>query len=351
MKKLLLLFLFLICSMSHLKAQIIWGSPAEISTSGVTASDPSVVIDVNGNAAAVWVQNNLITASFQPVGMSWGSVSTLSGSTASSPQLGIDSTGNVTAIWVENGVVNTATMAAGTGSWSSESSISQSGASSPALAVDASGNAVAVWVRGGVIESSTRQLFAGTWSNVSQLTANTSSSSPSVAIGGNGTVVAVWSSVISGFETVISGVSSVSSGTWGTAFNIIGVSSAFTHNFPKVVVDQDGNATVIWLRYNLDDSVYQNICLISASLPVGGASWSALPTIITSGGQTIDLANLSTRIGVDGNGNVAALWGMSYDGSTFNVEFAQLPFGGKLERQDHSANWGTILLSSGFSSQ
>jgi hypothetical protein len=323
MKKLLALLLT-ICSFSHLMgADIGWSTPATISTTGVTASDPKVVIDVNGNATAVWVESNLVKASSQPAGMSWSAPTTLSGTGASSPKLGIDSSGNVTAIWVESGVVNSATLPFG-GSWSSETAISGSGASSPALAVDASGNAVAVWVRGGFIESSTH-LFGGSWGLVSQLTTNTSSS-PQVAIGNNGTVVAVWHSTIAGANIVVSAVSPIA-GSWSSAVNIIAATPAFSHDFPRIAVDANGNATAVWIRYNLSNSVYQNIGILAASLPVGSSSW-AIPSLLTNGGETLTITNNTLRVAVDGGGNTIAVWNMSYDGSTYNVESSSKLLGG-----------------------
>lgn len=315
-------------------SDINWSTPTTISTTGVTASDPRVVIDVNGNATAIWVESNVIKASSQPAGMGWNAPTTLSGTGVSNPRLGIDSSGNVTAIWIENGVVNYSTLPLN-GNWSAEIAVSGSGASSPALAVDASGNAVAVWVRGGLIESSTH-LFGGSWSIVAQLTTNTSSS-PQVAIGGDGTVVAVWHSVIGGTNTVVSAVSPVS-GSWNAALSIPAVTPSFAHDFPKVVVDANGNATAIWLRYTLSNSVYQNINILSASLPKNNTSWSAIPTVLTSGGETLDITKISTKLSVDGNGNVVAFWSMSYDGSSYNIETATQPNGG---------NWGPLEVIQG----
>ena len=201
----------------------------------------------------------------------------------------IDSSGNITAVWLENGVVNSATLPL-SGSWSAATAVSASGAFSPELAVDSGGNTVAVWVRSNFIESATK-LFGGSWSLVSKLTNNTSSS-PQVAIGSNGTVVAVWHSLTGGSNAIVSATSPVN-GSWNTAVNVIPLTPAFTHDLPKIAVDASGNATLIWLRYNLSNSVYQNITLIAASLPVNGSSWGS-PAILTTGGQTVNIGNIST---------------------------------------------------------
>lgn len=319
MKKLLIL-LCTICSFSHgMCYDIDWSMPTTISTAMVNASEPRIVIDLNGNATAVWVENNgisiVIKASSQPAGMGWSSPVTLSGTGVSDPRLGIDSNGNVTAIWLENGVVSSSTLPLN-GSWSAEKAVSVSGASSPALGCDPSGNAVAVWVRNGFVESST-QLFGGSWGTVTQLTTNTSSS-PQVAIGANGTVVAVWHSVISGSDTIVSATSLIN-GTWNAAVNVAAGSPVNSCDFPKVAVDANGNATAIWLQYNLSNSLYENVSILAASLPVNSAIWST-PTPLISGGVTFNIANISTSVAVDTIGNAIACWSMSYNGSTYDIE-------------------------------
>ncbi len=68
MKKIWIL-IFTICAFSRLLGDNInWSNPVTISTAGATASEPRVVIDVNGNATAVWSESSLVKASSQPAG-------------------------------------------------------------------------------------------------------------------------------------------------------------------------------------------------------------------------------------------------------------------------------------------
>ena len=326
MKKIWILF-FILCSFSRVMyANITWSNPVTISTMGIDASDPKIVMDGNGNATAVWIENAIVKVSSHALNGSWGAVSSLSGSGASSPKIAVDSSGNVTALWLENGFVTTANRPFN-GNWSAKSTISLSSATSPALAVDNSGNAVAVWVRSNSIESATK-LILGLWGLATKISTSTASS-PQVAIGSNGTVVAVWHSNISGANTITSATTLIN-GIWNAAVNVFTATPAFSHDFPKVAVDANGNATIIWLRYNFANNIYQNITLISASLPVGNTIWGTV-TVLTTGGQIVNIANLSTNISVDTNGNALALWTMSYDGSRYNVESAIKPLGN---------NWG-----------
>lgn len=318
--------LFMICSFSQLMAQISWSSPVTISASMTdNSSEAQVVVDPFGNATAAWVENGFIKASFQPSMGSWGTPSVLSSSGASSPVLGVDGSGNVNAIWVSSsGVIQLATLPLN-GSWSAASNVSSAGATTPSLAVDAAGDVVMVWERSGYIEATTK-LFGGLLSLVSQISP-TNSSNPNVAIGAGGRVVAVWATVlVSGATTVESATQSGIGGTWTSSVNILPAPSAFTMNYPKVSVDQDGNADVLWYRYEVTAGVYSNVYVYSSSLPSGSSSWS-LPIQISDTGLG-NPANLFINITTDASGNKIAIWTISEDGQTYSVESAVKAFGG-----------------------
>jgi hypothetical protein len=326
MKKLLTV----LCLMTSLQWQqcfastLTWTSPVTISTPGVDASDPQIKIDVNGNATSVWVENNFIQASHLPSGGSWGTITTISNTGASSPHLGIDTAGNVTAIWLENGVVSSAALPAG-GSWSAETAISSTGASSLSTYVDRSGNAVAIWVRGGFIETAQKP-FGSIWGTVSRLSSTGVETSPDVFIGSSGTMFAVWHTVSSGADIIDYAKGSVG-GSWGTSAHIITAAPALHHNFPKVVVDQNGNATAAWYRYNLSGSVYSNTNVLASTLQSGSSSWG-IPVLLSQAGL-LNVANFNfIKLQIDTQGDVNAEWVNSSDGDTFIIEVAVLPFSG-----------------------
>src|SRR5690348_15496173 len=138
MKKILALF-FAVVSFSQVigRPDIIWSTPTTLSSTGVNASDPRVVMDPSGNVTAAWVENGFIKASTQPVNGSFNTPVTISNTGASSPRLAVDSSGNVTAIWIESGVIESATLPFG-GSWSAEVAVSSSTATNPKIVVDSS---------------------------------------------------------------------------------------------------------------------------------------------------------------------------------------------------------------------
>ena len=82
---------------------------ARIEVNDAVASNPQVAMDASGNAMAVWVQGNDIWANRYVVGKGWGPASLISSplieqttEPASSPQVVMDVSGNAIAIWVQS---------------------------------------------------------------------------------------------------------------------------------------------------------------------------------------------------------------------------------------------------------
>jgi hypothetical protein len=146
----------------------------------------------------------------------------------------------------------------------------------------------------------------------------TSSDNPNVSIGANGTVCAVWHSTTSiGSDIVMSSTQSIASGVWSAP--IVIASGAFSHNYPYVAVDVNGNAAVVWYRYNAEN--FSTLNAIAANLPLNAAAWT-IPTLLTNNGLR-NPADLFAKIAFDNDGNAIAFYSMSYDGALFDIEAAQ----------------------------
>lgn len=287
------------------------------------------MIDASGNGTAIWLENGVVMAGSLPFGGSWSTAVAISGSSSSLPSLGIDGSGNVTALWLQSGAVRSATHPFG-GSWSAATTVSSTTAATPQLAVDAAGNAVAIWSRSGGVEASIKQ-FGGSWGTVtllSGLLSPNTSDSPQIAIGSNGTVIAVWHELISSSSThsIFSATTTITGLTWNTAVNVIPLTTSFIQNYPQVTIDSRGNGTVVWFRYTVVGTEYQNVTLLSASLQTGATGWS-VPLLISNPRHS-NPATITLELQVDGSNNVIALWNPSSGGSTFNVETAVLRSGG-----------------------
>lgn len=300
-------------------------SPVTISTLGQDSAEPRIAMDSSGNVIAIWNENGVIKSSSLPFNGSWSAISTVSNSGASQPQLAVDPVGNATAVWIENNLVKAATMPSG-GNWSAITTLSNSGASAPSLAVDTAGNIAAVWVLGGTIQASIKT-FGGNWPlalSVSTLSSGTNNDNPQIAMSASGTVMAVWHNVVSGTDAIQS-ASQLLGGVWGTAKTV--VQATFNHNYPKIALDANGNATVLWYRFIQSGSNYTNVFVVYSMLPSGGTSWSvALPLNLSAGMG--NPAAFTARLAYDPSGNLIALWNISYNGASYNVEGAVRPIGG-----------------------
>jgi hypothetical protein len=299
---------------------IIWTFPSAISSPNQDVSDPKVGIDSNGDVIAIWIENGFVIASSLPYNGSWSYPTTISAAGASSPQLAVDVNGNATAVWVENGVVNTATQPAG-GSWGTAQVLSSSGASSPQIAFDANGNVAAVWVLDGVIQSATC-LFGRSWQATPDTISNGGMDSPQVAIGGNENVIVVWHGTLDSMDTVFTANKSIN-GTWNAPEPISSLTDSCA--YPKLDVDANGNAIVIWFRFEVANTAYSHVVVQSTSCPYGG-SWTIPVDLSREGIYNPGL--LTSDVDYDGNGNAVATWNTSFDGSSFFYEVALLPVGG-----------------------
>jgi hypothetical protein len=139
-----------------------WGTPVLIENNRGNTGNPQVAVDSNGNATAVWTQNDGPFSFDGPLGI-WSNRYTPSGgwgtpvliesnrwSAASNPQVAVDSNGHVTAVWQQWGEgdrdiwSNWYTPSAG---WGTPVRIesNRGDACNPQVAVDFNGHVTVVW--------------------------------------------------------------------------------------------------------------------------------------------------------------------------------------------------------------
>jgi hypothetical protein len=323
MKRILLTFFTLLLFSKAMGNNISWSfPPVTLSSAVLGASSPHVAIDSNGNAAAVWIENGFIKASVKHVGMAWSPETTISLVGASSPKIVSDFSGNLTAVWLELGIVKAATKSL-TGSWSSSTALSSTLASSPDIAVDSAGDVLAVWARNGNIESSAKP-FGLSWQTHTTITSS-SATSPHVAVGGigsNRTAVVVWSGVTSSTNVVYASTR-IFTGSWNTPVVI----SDTKHNagYATAAVDNNANAVAVWYAYDVAGTIYSDVN-VQSSYQLSAGNWQP-PTVLSQSGIR-NPATLVARVAFDAIGNAVAVWNMSFDDSTFNIESAVKPLRG-----------------------
>jgi hypothetical protein len=187
-----------------------WGTAVQIDTNNIgDALNPTIAMDSSGNAAAVWTQSDgtrkNIWANRYTAGTGWGTaalIETNNTGHARDADVAFDGNGNAIAVWSQDDGTRFNIWAnrhvAGTG-WGTAVLIETNnagGAEIPQVALDASGNAIAVWEQDdGTRYSIWANRYApGTgWGTAALIEAGTGDAhNAEVAIDRNGNAMAVW---------------------------------------------------------------------------------------------------------------------------------------------------------------
>ena len=138
---------------------------------------------------------------------------------------------------------------------------------------------------------------------------------PQVAVDPSGNVTAVWIEN-DGYTWIVHSSSLPCGGSWQPTTDIISQQDQKCAS-PRIVVDANGNATVVWAE---NDSAIQ-----ASTKPFGGV-WQETPDTITPA-ATPYVFYQSPQIAADAAGNATAVWKM-FDGYNFAVQASTKPYGG-----------------------
>lgn len=290
-------------------AGIGWGAPERIESSLADARQPQVAVDPAGNAVAVWAQADggvySVYGSRYVAGIGWGAPQLIeSGAgTASVPQVVVDANGTAVAIWVqdEGGMsrVRANRYVVGSG-WGTAAAIDAGSlpAFYPRLAGDDGGNALALWLdfdSGASTHTvrASRYVAGGGWGGVATVgSAGLAGTLPELAASAGGDAVAVWMEydfANARFDVRASRFA-VASG-WGPAIPLESGSASGTGI--HVGMDSGGNAVAVWTQ---DNDVFSRRYL-------AGVGWVA--TELLDAGT---VAPVSPQAAVDASGNAVAVW-------------------------------------------
>ncbi len=245
----------------------------EIDDAG-TASNPQIAFDGNGNAFAVWEQNdgmyNSIYANRYVAGMGWAGaaeIDDVNARSAYAPQIAFDGSSNAMVVWYQHDGTRRSIYAnryvAGTGGWAGALLIETGDAGfafSPQIAFDGSGNAMAVWSQddGSYDSIYANRYVAGTgWAGALLIENDDAGDaySPQIAVDGSGNAMAVWMQWDGNNESLFANRYVAADGSWGTAA-LIETSDAGDAESPQVAVDASGNAIAVWYQ---NDGTYNSI--------------------------------------------------------------------------------------------
>jgi hypothetical protein len=272
-----------------------------------SAENPRIASDAQGNAIAVWVQSDGTRANAWShryvAGTGWGSAELLETddtAAAADARIGIDAAGNAIAVWTQADELWARRYVAGTG-WESAVAVEadpEMAPYNPQVGIGAGGAAIVVWegwpLAGGTavtIMSNTYSPETGWGTATPAESDDLGSFGPHVGIDAQGNAVAVWHQY-AGKVSSIWGNRYLAGAGWGTARAIDVDDQDFARD-AQVVVDPNGNAIAVW-----DEALR----IRSARYDVTTNTWSGEELISDEGNGQYP------RLGIDGGGNVVAVW-------------------------------------------
>lgn len=309
-----------------------WGTEEPIeSVSAGNALEPQVVFDSSGNAIAVWQQNDgtydSVYANVYTAGTAtWGTEELIESGNlgnASAPQITIDDSDNVIAAWSQsNGVYNdifgnnyTASTGWGTATLRASGDNGNGGAQRPQIAFDANGDAMMVWDE---YDGAKTSLYAihytgstDTWGTevLIENGDNGNASNHHLAVDNNGNAMVIWTqNEISNRQSVYANRYNASTDSWGSEI-LLENNEDGSANSPKIAVDADGNALVVWTQDDntFDDRPYTNRYIASTD------TWGTAAPLENTGAESY-----RQQLVMDNAGNATAVFAQ-FDGTSGNI--------------------------------
>ena len=290
-----------------------WGPSASIDDQSTNAIMPKVVMDDHGDAMAAWLQDGSVWAVRYSSG-GWGTPQVLNAFTyqVESIDIAMDNNGSAIVVWSQhndNNPIGTVLIHASrfsAGMWSGDSTIENGvhDAGSPVIAMDSNGNATVVWPQsdGSSYHIYSNRFSASGWGTSVQIESLDNASIPQVGMDNNGGAMVVWMQ----FPDYKVYANHFAAGAWSTP--ILLSTSDGAAGYPTLATDGKGNAIAMWSQSNsTNDSIFTN------RYSSGGWSTSMVFQAGFNYNSTIP------EVAMDDNGNAMAVWRQNYSGSNHLV--------------------------------
>ncbi len=321
-----------------------WIGPESLSgTESETVESPQIGLDAAGNATVIWQAEktgSVRRAKYtdRSIGGEWNAPEylvsedqSLLGDYVVNPDLAVDAEGNAVALWLSDSgpfsrVVETHRDVGG--EWSELALLSKvrdiedTNKLNPRITV-AGGNAVATWRRmrpaddplGGSEIWARIRADGESWGDARELSGSLTASDQQAVVNDAGDAVVVWVRYKDADATVR--VSTYSTDRGWSRFDVsLSPNAGVMAYAPDVTIDEAGNAVVVWKQFDPTDGSWHikssyRPAGADAGYPSGG--WGE-PVDILSGGLSVrDL-----KIEVEGDGNAVAVWSQLDGGSLKN---------------------------------
>jgi predicted enzyme related to lactoylglutathione lyase len=240
-------------------------------------------------------------------------------------QVSVDSNGNAFAVWMQQDGNNINSIYAnrydsGSATWGDVWLINagNNNAGVPQVAADSNGNAFVVWEQ---LDGTSLNIYANrydsgsaTWEGAEIIDAGDNGAAiPQVAVDSNGNAFVVWAQYDGAYDNIYANRYDSGSATWEGAEIIDAGDNGAA--IPQVAVDSNGTAFVVWAQYVPSAGNWDNI--YANRYDTGSATWEGAEIIDAS-----DNAAGAPQVAVDSNGNAFAVW--EHGGGTYNSIYANL---------------------------
>lgn len=300
-----------------------WGPPVQVQTSLVPhGSMPDIGVGENGNAVAVWQQDDsgiytMWGAAYTP-GLGWGRASNLQTvlhDGAGFPiRVAVDGAGDALAVWNQVDGLSNSIFAdhhvQGLG-WEGQQRIETDSGNAfrPEVAMNARGDGVAVWTQSdGVYENIWGNYFAAGvgWKGPLLVEASSSANgeNPRVAIDEGGNATALWIQFDGVANSIYANRFTPASG-WGAARLL--ETSGYIAMYGEVAADAAGGAMAVWTQWDGVEAV------AFANRYAAGSGWGNAVAIATDMGIVY-----SPQVAMSARGDAVVVW-QQFDGAAFSV--------------------------------
>lgn len=313
-----------------------WGGE-QLLVDGATGSvdNPQIAVDGEGNAIAVWSQDDgdnysIYAKRYRISDNSWGQTQLLESidfGDAENPQVAFDSEGNAMAVWSQDDEEHGFTPSiyasryrASENSWVTALPVEDGDdpSSDPQIAFDSSGNAMAVWIQKDgndnyfSVQANYRPADDDNWTTgAAQVIENLDeghADNPQVTFDSDGDAIAVWEQGDGEYDNIYANRYTADAGWNATADRIENNDSegAGDAGDPQIAIDSDGNAIAVWEQIDNDGSGNVSRSSIYASRSSASSDGWEQEQLLEDLDGSKSASN--PQIVFDSNGNAIALW-------------------------------------------
>ncbi len=298
-----------------------WLTASPLSQSEAVFADTAMGSD--GGAAVAWlgVGNVVQVATRPPLGSFAAPLDVSPAGENRAPQVAMDAAGDATVVWYTFGLnflVEAATVTGGMPAAPVTLSATGKKALFPTVAMNDRGDTIVAWTRGegsdGVVQASFRPAGGSFGAPVNLSTGGESATAPRVAIDDAGDATVVWDRYNGVHELVEEATRPAASGSFSKAAVLSNEAESAIQ--PFVAINAEGDTAVTWVAFNGVAQIVQ-----VAVRPAGGTFDKAVSVSAESGNAAFP------QVALDGRGDPGVVWTLDFGGDLIVQYAAGTPLG------------------------